>query len=280
MFDILQKINARPRPYEFYTAEKLWNDEHISKKMLEYHLNPEAEPASRNKAFIDKSTDWMIRHFNINQNTKVADFGCGPGLYTTAFAKAGATVMGLDFSRRSIEYAKGQALVNNLKIQYLLQNYLDYEPSEKFDLITLIYCDFCPLSPTQRSQLLNIFHQCLKDDGRLLLDVSTVQMFNRKVETATCQHLLLDGFWAEEDYYGFLNTFKYEKDKVSLDKYMIIEKTKTWEVYNWLQHYDKQSITEELEQNGFQVQAYFSDAAGKPFAEDSLEMAVDVRKKF
>lgn len=279
MFDILKKINEKPEPYEFYTAEKLWNDEHISRKMLAYHLNPDAEAASRNKAFIDQSTEWMIDHFNITERSKVADFGCGPGLYTTAFAKAGATVTGLDFSKRSIKYAKEQARANELNIHYLLQNYLEYEPTEKFDLITLIYCDFCPLSPGQRNKLLNIFHRSLKDDGLLFMDVSTLQMFNQKVETATYQHLLLDGFWTEEDYYGFLNTFKYEDEKVSLDKYTIVEKAKTWEVYNWLQHYSKQSLSEELERHGFKVQDYFSDVAGTPYSQDSLELAVSVTRR-
>jgi hypothetical protein len=30
MFDMLQKINQKPKPFEFYTAEVLWTDEHTS----------------------------------------------------------------------------------------------------------------------------------------------------------------------------------------------------------------------------------------------------------
>ena len=37
---------------------------------------------------------------------------------------------------------------------------------------------------------------------------------------------LLNGFWSSEPYYGFLNTFKYEEEKVTLDKYTIVERTK------------------------------------------------------
>ncbi len=80
MFEELQKINKRPRPYEFYTTPLLWNDKHISKKMLEFHLDETADPASRNKAFTDKSADWIVSQFNVGAGTKICDFGCDPGL--------------------------------------------------------------------------------------------------------------------------------------------------------------------------------------------------------
>jgi len=39
MFKELKTINNRPKPFEFYTAEALWTDEHTSEQMLQYHLN-------------------------------------------------------------------------------------------------------------------------------------------------------------------------------------------------------------------------------------------------
>ena len=38
MFHKLKEINSRPAPFQFYTAEELWTDEHRSEQMLEYHL--------------------------------------------------------------------------------------------------------------------------------------------------------------------------------------------------------------------------------------------------
>ena len=96
MFEKLRKMNARPKPFEFYTAAALWTDEHVSKKMLEYHLNEDVDLASRNKAFIDKSVNWIASRFNIGAGTSICDFGSGPGLYTTRFAETGADVTGVD----------------------------------------------------------------------------------------------------------------------------------------------------------------------------------------
>ena len=58
MFDKLEKINAKPKPFEFYTAEELWTDEHTSEQMLQFHLNESIDLSSRNHAFIDRSAEW------------------------------------------------------------------------------------------------------------------------------------------------------------------------------------------------------------------------------
>ena len=34
MFDQLEEIYSRPKPFEFYTASDLWTDEYTSKLML------------------------------------------------------------------------------------------------------------------------------------------------------------------------------------------------------------------------------------------------------
>ncbi len=92
MFEELEKINTRPKPFEFYTASDLWTDEHTSKQMIAFHLNEEIDVSSRNAAFIDRSVEWIASHFNVGTGMKIADFGCGPGLYTTRLAKKQAEV--------------------------------------------------------------------------------------------------------------------------------------------------------------------------------------------
>lgn len=278
MYDELVEINRRPKPYETYTAEILWNDKHISKKMLEVHLNEALDLASRNKGFIEKSVDWMVSRFNIGSDTRIADFGCGPGLYTSRLAEKGANVTGIDFSERSIRYAKETASKKNLDIDYVLQNYLSFETDKKFDLITLIFCDLCPLSPGQRKTLLNKFYKYLDDDSFIFLDVVSLNGFEQKEEMTTCEHLQLNGFWSADDYYGFVNTFKYEDEKVILDKYTIIEKNKAWEVYNWLQYYSLESLENELKENGFRIIEHYSDVSGTPLKSDATQIAVVAEK--
>ena len=266
MFKVLKEINSRPTPFQFYTADELWANEHTSKQMLQYHLNGSMDLSSRNKNFIERSVEWIVSHFEVDKNTEIADFGCGPGLYTTRLAERGAIVTGIDFSENSLKYAKQIAAKKDLKINYILTNYLDFETTSSFDLITMIMCDFCVLSPEQRKKMLSKFNSLLKPDGSVLLDVYSLNSFNQREESATYELNQLNGFWSPEDYYCFVNIFKYEEEKVILDKYTIIEESRKRVVYNWLQYFSKESLRKEFEQNGFKVEEIFSNVAGKTFS--------------
>ena len=278
MFEKLERINERPEPFQFYTASDLWTDEHTSKQMLSFHLNEAIDVSSRNPEFINRSVEWIASEFNIGRDFKIADFGCGPGLYATRLAKRGANVTGIDFSRRSIEYAKELAAREQLNISYVKQNYLEFETKDLFDLVLMIMCDFCALSPTQRKGILNKFHRILKPSGSVLLDVYSLSAFEQKKEVATYEVNQLNGFWSPNKYYGFLNTFKYNEEKVALDKYTIIELDRTRKVYNWLQYYTPEDLERELLEAGFSVEELYSDVAGTPYNLKSSEFAVIAKR--
>jgi 2-polyprenyl-3-methyl-5-hydroxy-6-metoxy-1,4-benzoquinol methylase len=278
LFNELENINKRPEPFEFYTADKLWTDEHISKKMLEFHLDENIDVSSRNKKFIENSVKWIVNNFSINSNSFICDFGCGPGLYSTRFAEQGARVTGIDFSKRSIDYAKNIAKENGLTIDYINQNYLEYDTDKQFDLITMIMCDYCALSPSQRENLLKIFHKLLKPGGSVLLDVYTLEAYQKRKEQSVYEINLLNGFWSDKKYYGFVNTFKYEEQKVVLDKYTIVEENKHRVIYNWLQYFSPESLIEELEKGNFIIQDQYADVSGSPYNSQNDEMAVVLKK--
>ena len=274
MFQELKEINSRPAPFQFYTADELWTNEHTSKQMLGYHLNESVDMSSRNKNFIECSVEWIVSRFGVDESTEIADFGCGPGLYTEKLAARGATVTGIDFSENSIRYAKQEAAQKGLEISYFLMNYLDFDTTNRFDLITMIMCDFCALSPDQRKTMLSKFRLLLKPKGSVLLDVYSINAFKQREESAAYELNQLNGFWSSDDYYCFVNTFKYERERVILDKYTVIEKTRKRTVYNWLQYFSKDSLRNEFEENGLKVKSLYSDVAGKPLTPDSAEIAI------
>ena len=274
MFEELEKINERPEPFEFYTASDLWTGEHTSKQMLSYHLNDAVDLSSRNSQFIHRSVEWITSELNIGKGSKIADFGCGPGLYAAPLAKRGAIVTGIDFSERSIEYAKQVAAREQLSINYVKQNYLELETEDRFDLALMIMCDFCALSPTQRREILGKFHGVLRPGGSVLLDVHSLSAFEQMQEAATYEENQLNGFWSPDKYYGFVNTFKYHEEKVTLNKYTIVELNRTREVYNWLQYFAPEDLERELMDAGFSVLGLYSDVAGAPYDPESSELAV------
>jgi len=278
MFGELQSINARPKPFEFYTASDLWTDEHTSKQMLAYHLNEEVDISSRNAEFIDRSVEWIASHFDVGAGTKIADFGCGPGLYATRLARKRADVTGIDFSKRSVEHAREVAAREALSICYVNQDYLEFETDERFHLVLMIMCDFCALSLVQRKKMLGRFHAALEPGGAVLLDVYSLTGFEEREEAAAYAADLLGGFWSAEKYYGFLNTFKYEEEKVVLDKYTIVEAARTRTVYNWLQYFSPEGIEREFAEGGLAVENLYADVAGAPFDPEGGVFAVVARK--
>jgi 2-polyprenyl-3-methyl-5-hydroxy-6-metoxy-1,4-benzoquinol methylase len=279
MFKGLVDINQRPACFSAYTAEELWTETHTAEQMLRYHLDTELPMASRQHAFIDQSATWIAKHFHLGNGKKVADFGCGPGLYALRLARTGALVTGVDFSANSLAYAREKAQQEGAEIDYQHTNYLNFSSNEKYDLILMIMCDYCVLSPSQRALLQSIFKKHLAPQGRVLLDVNTMNAFNAREEVSTYERRQLNGFWSPNDYFGFVNTFKYDEEKVVLDKYTIIEEQRTRVVYNWFQHFDTASLTDEFEGNGLVVEEIYGDVAGSSLSTDASEMAVVLRAK-
>jgi 2-polyprenyl-3-methyl-5-hydroxy-6-metoxy-1,4-benzoquinol methylase len=242
--------------------------------MLTFHLNEAIDVSSRNAEFINRSVEWIASEFNIGRETRIADFGCGPGLYATRLAKHGANMTAIDFSKRSIEYAKEVAAREQLDVTYVNQDYLEFETEDRFDLVLMIMCDFCVLSPTQRKGLLSKFHKITKPGGSVLLDVYSLSTFEQREEAATYEVNQLEGFWSPDKYYGFLNTFKYDEEKVVLDKYTIVEAERTRTVYNWIQCFAPEDLEREFREAAFSVRGLYSDVAGTPFDRKTSEFAV------
>ena len=279
MFEQLEDINNRPEPFECYTAADLWTDNHTSEQMLAYHLNADIDVSSRRVEFIDQSVAWIGSHFNVATGTRIADFGCGPGLCANRLAKLGASVKGIDFSKRSIKHARTVAAEEGLTAAYVNQNYLEFETEDRFDIILMIMCDFCVLSPAQRMTMLEKFQALLASGGSVLLDVYSVNAFEQREEAVSYEENLLNGFWSPEKYYGFLNTFKYDDVGVVLDKYTIFEAKRTRTIYNWLQYFSPRSLQSEFERAGFRRREFYGNVAGAPFAESASEFAIVGKRK-
>jgi hypothetical protein len=75
-----------------------------------------------------------------------------------------------------------------------------------------------------------------------------------------------------------VNTFKYEKEKVTLDKYTIIEESRTRTVYNWLQYFSPEALEKEFVECGFTIEKLYSDVTGSPFDPETSEIAIVAKK--
>ncbi|MDP3800430.1 MAG: class I SAM-dependent methyltransferase [bacterium] len=86
--------------------------------------------------------DELLKHINLQENSKILDIGCGTGDLVIKLAKKGFQSTGLDISNIALEKAKNKALEEKVES---LTNFIEFDidsfdlktiPNSPFDLIT------------------------------------------------------------------------------------------------------------------------------------------------
>lgn len=284
LFEHLERIAKQPAPFEFYSSPDLWNDPHISKGMLDAHLDGSSDVASFRTSKIDESVAWIADRFEIGDGTRVCDLGCGPGLWTARFAELGASVTGVDFSRRSIEHAGKTAVDRGLGIRYIETDYTRRDLDERlnvrdgFDLVTLINGDFSVLSPSQRTAVLDTVGRILVPGGAFLFDVCSASFFGNASRGATYAHFPDGGFYCPAPHHLFTHHFAYDDELLLCDKYSILSARREFDIYVWNQCYHVTTISAVVEAAELQVAGVCADVLGHEPTSDSDRIALIAEK--
>lgn len=277
MLNTLFQYLVRPVIYTPSTTE-FWNHPHISKGMLEAHLDKNWDEASRKEDFINESVNWISTMLPSNRYPDLLDIGCGPGLYAEKFHSAGYLVTGVDFSQRSIAYAQEQSILNRSNIQYLYQNYLDMNYSESFDIVTLIYCDYGVLSTRDRSLLLDKIYKTLKPNGKLILDVFTPRQHEGKNEQKEWENNISGGFWDENPHLCLNSFYRYDEDLTVLNQTIVVSEHSTLCYNIWEHCFTEHTLINEIQNAGFGQIELFADVAGKPLNNEGTNLCAVITK--
>lgn len=253
----LIKLTEKPEIYKKGT-ESMWTDEYISGQLLAVHLNENIDLASRKKTTIDKTVEWILKQVG-GENLSILDLGCGPGLYAEPLAGKGHRITGVDYSKRSIDYAKNNAEKKNLDITYINENYLNLDFENMFDLVLLIYTDFGVLLPDERELLLLNIHKALKPGGKLVFDVLNDKNINQKAGSKNWE-LADKGFWIDKPYLALSNSFLFDDQKVILFQHTIIDENENYKTYRfWTHFFNENDISNILGKNDFQSIGFHDD---------------------
>jgi SAM-dependent methyltransferase len=271
MFDPLFSFVQRPNLWE--RSENLfWDDSHISSKMLEAHLNPNWEAASRKHSDIDASVNWLTTL--IPACSKILDLGCGPGLYTKRLSNQGYDVTGLDFSKRSIAYAKE----HDQQSEYIYQNYLELDYTESFDVISLIYCDYGALTFNERQTLLAKVFCALKPGGQFIFDVFTKKTQQCKQDTSSWSMYQDGGFWSAEPHLCLEAEYYFENNSIKASQAIIVTKDEVHNHVIWDTVFDLDTLIPEVLPFGFQVSGKYDDICGSPFTGEAETLCLVLKK--
>lgn len=279
MIEFFKKIlenDKRPSLYE-YTGELFWNDPHISKQMLKAHLNPNHDAASRNRQAIENTVNHLFELGILKKGMRVLDLGCGPGLYSELIQAKGAQVVGLDGSRNSIEYAQERNKRLGLGIKYLYMDFFDMVFDNEFDVVLQIYGELNTFSPINRDRLLSCVRKALKKDGKFVFDVTT--RLNRDLaSTKPSWYASESGFWSNEPHLVLEQSYDYPEASAWVDQTIVVD-TRGVKIYrNWFNDYNVSSITEVMQNNGYQIEHCWGDLSGAEYTDSSNWIGVIARK--
>jgi SAM-dependent methyltransferase len=273
--EILALFN-KPVPFERYGLS-IWTDPRISKQMLQAHLDPNFDAASRRPEVIERCIEWILSTVALGGQGCALDLGCGPGLYAERLARRGLHVTGIDISSSSLEFARARAAESHLSIDYRNESYLDLQDAGLYDLALLIYGDYCTFSLPERQRLLSNVRGALKPDGYFVLDVTT-RHHRRRNGLKNGWRAEASGFWRTTPYILLEQGFDYPEQDVYLDQYILLDQDGGVSVYrNWFQDFTRESIVAEIESAGFKVLGVWSDLEGTLYHPDSEWIGVVAR---
>ena len=127
----------------------------------------------------------------------------------------------------------------------------------------------CPLSPSQRSQLLGNVRRALKPGGHFVLDVTT-RLHRQQHGSHNGWYAEMTGFWKPGPHLVLEEGFDYPEVSVFLDQVIVLEAVDKLSAYRmWFQDFTRQTITQELEEGGFTVLSVWNDLIGTAYTEDT-----------
>ena len=277
MFEQIGAAVKRPALFEKSTVA-FWDEPYISEQLLAAHLNPETDGASRTLATIEKTVAHLTETGLLKPDDHVLDLGCGPGLYCSRLSQFGVRMTGIDFSRRSIEYARSKAQEQGLAIDYVHGNFFDINYDEAFDSVLQVYGELCTFSDEERDRLLRMVHKALKQDGLFIFDVSTRALRKReglKNSWRWCE----GGLWYSGRHIVFEQGFDYPEVDTWVDQYTILREDGVCRNYHmWFHDYSLHSIAEVLARHGFRILQRWNSLTGEAYKDGGDWIALAAQK--
>lgn len=220
---LIDVISRKPSASPWESGGKIpWNDPAFSARMLRNHLSQEHDWASRRLDIIERHVSCIDRLLS-GRKSRILDFGCGPGLYTHRLARLGHECTGVDFSPASIDYAKESAAEESLQISYELRDLREFVPAGRFDLVTMLFGEFNVFEPNAALNLLKAAFASLKDDGRLLIEVSSFDSILADGKLPATWEPLSSGLFSDNPHLYLQEHFWDEVETSATARYTIID---------------------------------------------------------
>ena len=181
----------------------------------------------------------IVQTFNLKSDSKILDMACGSGRHAVIFAKKGFDVTAVDLSQRLMSEAKENATQNDIKIDFVLSDILDFETTKRFNLALNHFTSFGYFDNDEENfRLILKAYDLLMDGGYFIIDY-----FNRNYllknliptsvfsenglriiqkrsiqENRVVKNISIDGNGLVEEFYESVRLYSYDEMIASIKK--------------------------------------------------------------
>ncbi|MBD0408394.1 class I SAM-dependent methyltransferase [Bacillus sp. 1021] len=274
----LLELAKNPEPFEEGTQE-VWLDPDRAELVLKSHFDENIPGGSKGSSFVDETVNFITKIAPVECNNKIIDLGCGPGLYSQKLALKGYNVTGVDYNKKSIEYAISEADKLNLQIDYKIEDITDLEIESEFDAALLIYQIYGVFSPANRRKILNNIYRALKPGGLVLLDVLSEKSYEKFEQNLMWFLSKKDSLISDKEHLTLYAAIKYP-DNVTLAKNVLVFDDGKLVNYNyWNQHFSIEDLEIEVNEAGFNLEKVYADVNGEEYENNREFFAAVLKKK-
>lgn len=123
----------------------------------------------------EKYAEWVQYHAPVTAGKRLVDIGCGTGVLSVQFAKAGYEVIGVDLSESMLTVAQNRSLENNTVISFICQSMAEMDGIDGVDVAVIAIDSLNYLETFEEvEQTFQQIFAALATDGQLFFDVHSL----------------------------------------------------------------------------------------------------------
>jgi SAM-dependent methyltransferase len=191
--------------------------------MLHEHLSQQHDAASRRFPKISTHVAWMHRELLGERPSKILDLCCGPGLYTSRFARLGHECVGIDYAPASIAYAVRLAHEERLRCIYLQEDVREARYGAGYGLAMLIFGEFNTFHPTDARRILRRAQGALLPGGVLLLEPMHASAMERIGRSGSHWHSASQGLFSDRPHLYLEEQFWDEQSRTHTTRTFVVD---------------------------------------------------------
>ncbi|SEM48708.1 Methyltransferase domain-containing protein [Paenisporosarcina quisquiliarum] len=123
----------------------------------------------------NKYAEWVQQYAPVTTSKKLVDIGCGTGVLSNHFAKAGYEVTGVDLSDSMLTVAQNRSFENGTNISFICQSMADLEGVNEVDVAVIAIDSINYLETLEEvEQTFKRLFEALNPSGQLFFDVHSL----------------------------------------------------------------------------------------------------------